>query len=439
MRVADLSGKNVVVWGTGIEGTAAGRWIRRSVDPASLIFIDDAAGTIAGETVFHDVGDIDAALSRADIVVKSAGISLHHPRIQTLIAQGKPVTTLLNLWIAQPRKAKTVLVTGSKGKSTTASLVAHALNALGHKAGLAGNIGFAVSELDESGLEFVVVETSSYQAASLDGACDIGVVVSLFPEHLDWHGSVANYYRDKLQVLARARTRIMSVQARDVIAAEHLGDAFPNEAVTVVGITDGFHFAGGEIKNGAAKIGSLANAYLARPHNLEDVCLALAVIAALGLDPSAALRAMESFQGLPHRQFELGEKDGILYVDDSISTTPQSTIAALNVYRGRRLTLIAGGHDRGIDYAPLIGAFAGRDIAAVICMGPSGKRIFDLLQAKSAPAAHLAATMDDAITFARRLTPSGGVILLSPAAPSYGLFKDFIARGKAFAAASDFT
>ena len=436
MRVADLSGKNVVVWGTGIEGTAAGRLIRRSVAPASLIFIDDAAGTIAGETVFHDAGEIDDALASADIVVKSAGISLHHPRIQVLLAQGKPVTTLLNLWIAEPRKAKTILVTGSKGKSTTASLIAHALNALGCKTGLAGNIGFAVSELDESGLEFVVVETSSYQAASLDGDCDIGVVVSLFPEHLDWHATLANYYRDKLKVLAHARRRILSAQAQGVIAAEHLGDAFPNEAVTVANAADGFHFAGGEIKNGAAKIGSLANAYLGRPHNLEDVCLALAVIDAFGLDPRAALRAMESFQGLPHRQCELGEKYGVLYIDDSISTTPQSTVAALNVYHGRRLTLIAGGHDRGIDYAPLIDALAGRDIAAVVCMGPSGKRIFDLLQAKGAPPAHLAATMGDAVALARRLTPVGGAILLSPAAPSYGMFKDFIERGKAFAAAS---
>ena len=438
MRAADLGGKHVVVWGTGIEGTAAGRLIRRSATPASLTFIDDAAGTIDGETVLHDAGEIDAALARADIVVKSAGISLYHPRIQVLLAQAKPVATLLNLWIAEPRKARTILVTGSKGKSTTASLIAHALNALGRRTGLAGNIGFAVSELDETGLEFIVVETSSYQAASLDGDCDIGIVVSLFPEHLDWHGTVANYYRDKLKVLAHARQRIISSQARDVVSAEHLTDTFPQDAVTITGTPAGFHFADGQIRKGTASIGRLANTYLMRPHNLENVCLALAAIDALGLEPAAALHAMESFQGLPHRQFELGEKDGVLYVDDSISTTPQSTVAALNVYSGRRVTLIAGGHDRGIDYAPLADALAGRDIAGVICMGPSGKRIFDLVQSKGAPPAHLAATMDDAISLARRLTPAGGAILLSPAAPSYGMFKDFIERGSAFAHAAGF-
>jgi UDP-N-acetylmuramoylalanine-D-glutamate ligase len=162
------------------------------------------------------------------------------------------------------------------------------------------------------------------------------------------------------------------------------------------------------------------------------------VLHCLGYDVRAGLQAMHNFVGLPHRQFELGTKDGVLYVDDSISTTPQSAIAAMDVYAGRDITLIAGGFDRGIDYAPLVSYIFKHKINRIICMGPSGLRIFAALEQMGKQGLYQAHTMQEVIALAKRYTPVGGVVLLSPAAPSYGLFKDFIARGKAFAAESGF-
>ncbi|MGC1889512.1 MAG: hypothetical protein WA709_26045 [Stellaceae bacterium] len=160
----------------------------------------------------------------------------------------------------------------------------------------------------------------------------------------------------------------------------------------------------------------------------------------LDLDPAAALEAASEFRGLPHRQKELGEIGGVLFVDDSISTIPESTLAALAVYAGRDITVILGGHDRGIDYGELVEKTVAGAAKAVICLGTSGERIYSLaLQIASRREAdlckiHRAQSMEEAVAYARQVTPPGGVVLLSPAAPSYGQYRDYIERGRDFAA-----
>jgi UDP-N-acetylmuramoylalanine--D-glutamate ligase len=166
----------------------------------------------------------------------------------------------------------------------------------------------------------------------------------------------------------------------------------------------------------------------------------LAVAKSLDLDPAAALEAASGFCGLPHRQQELGEIEGVLFVDDSISTIPESTLAALAVYAGRDITVILGGHDRGIDYGKLVEKAVTGAAKAVICLGNSGERIYSLAQAAAtrrddvACKIHRAQSMEDAVAYARQVTLPVGVVLLSPAAPSYGQYRDYIERGRDFAA-----
>jgi UDP-N-acetylmuramoylalanine--D-glutamate ligase len=160
----------------------------------------------------------------------------------------------------------------------------------------------------------------------------------------------------------------------------------------------------------------------------------------LEIDTAAALEATCGFRGLPHRQEELGEIEGVVFVDDSISTIPESTAAALAVYAGRDIAVIVGGYDRGIDYDGLVEMVLGGAAKTIICLGDSGRRICDLARAVSSRQPNLACTiyqavsMEDAVLFARRVTPPGGVVLLSPAAPSYGYYRDYIERGRDFAA-----
>ena len=146
---------------------------------------------------------------------------------------------------------------------------------------------------------------------------------------------------------------------------------------------------------------------------------------------TAALRAAEDFPPLPHRQQETGEVDGVLFVDDSISTTPEAAVAALDVYRDRAVTLILGGHDRGIDYGNLVARLRVSPPNAAILMDASGRRIHQVLADNAW--AHSAGSMREAVDLAKSLTPRGGVVLLSPAAPSYGTYRSFIERGEDFA------
>jgi UDP-N-acetylmuramoylalanine--D-glutamate ligase len=448
MRAADLGTRRVAVWGLGREGRAAIDFLRQRHAALPLLVLDDAEnghrpdGLGAGIEYAFGADRIAGALANIDIIVKSPGVSLYRHEIQAARATGTHVTSLLNLWFAQRLDLTTVCVTGTKGKSTTASLIAHILARLGRRMALVGNIGVPITGIDSATADIAVIEVSSYQAADFDGLCDVAVLTSLYPEHIDWHLSVENYYRDKINLLNHSRRRIIHRAAAEI--AERFADGSPARQ-EIFADEHGIHYSGIEILDGAAAIGRVRNPYLARPHNRSNLCAALAVAKSLDLDPAAALEAASGFRGLPHRQQELGEVGGVLFVDDSISTIPEATLAALAVYAGRHITVIVGGHDRGIDYGKLAEKAVTGAANAVICLGDSGERIYSLARAAAARRddvackIHRAHSMKDAVEYARRVTPSGGVVLLSPAAPSFGHYRDYIERGLDFAAKAGLT
>jgi UDP-N-acetylmuramoylalanine--D-glutamate ligase len=429
-----MTKRKIVIWGVGREGQAAADFLRTADPQADIRFVDESEGGEKRPDTVRGKDRIGAELLQADLIVKSPGVSLYHPLIVQAKQKNIPVTSLLNLFFSQKNLPKTICITGTKGKSTTSSLLVHVLNKLGKKAVLLGNIGTPVTQTELDGVAYAVIETSSYQAADFAGNCDIALVTSLYPEHLDWHGSLRTYFADKLNLLSHARIKLIDREALATATENNIAIG----SVVTFNDTAGLHVQGGEIYDGPQLIGRPQNAHLARPHNLRNICGVLAVLKTLDFDLKQSLAAMEGFKPLPHRQHELGEKDGVLYVDDSIATMPQSAIAALEFYRDRPVTLIAGGYDRGISYQILIDHILQHKLANVICLGPSGKRIFDGLQAGGYDHAQLADSMEGAVAAARQKTAQGGVILLSPGAPSYGLFKDFVARGLAFAAHSGF-
>jgi UDP-N-acetylmuramoylalanine--D-glutamate ligase len=443
MRAADIGTRRVAVWGLGREGRAAINFLRQRHPSLPLLVLDDTDARRTPKSLGDGIeyacgtGRIAGALANIDVIVKSPGVSLYRREIQAARAAGTHVTSLLNLWFAERLGLATVCVTGTKGKSTTASLIAHMLERLGRRVALVGNIGIPIIGIDRASADIAVIEVSSYQAADFDGQCDIGVLTSLYPEHIDWHLSVENYYRDNINLLNHSRRRIIHCATVEIV--ERFANGSPARQ-DFFSDGHGIHCCGTEILDGATAIGRVRNTYLARPHNLSNLCAALAVAKSLGQDPPAALEAASGFRGLPHRQQELGEIAGVLFVDDSISTIPESTLAALAVYAGRDITVILGGHDRGIDYGMLVEKAVTGAAKAVICLGDSGERIYSLARAVAtrrgdiACEIHRAKSMEEVVTYARQLTPPGGVVLLSPAAPSYGQYRDYIERGRDFAA-----
>ncbi len=440
MKLADLIGKSCVIWGTGKEGLSAAAMLAAHTPPIPFSFVaeQDGPDTITiGDTdapVQRTAAGIRQALNSADIIIKSPGVSLYHPDLAPLRVRGVIITSLLNLFLAEHPDIKVILVTGTKGKSTTSTLLAHTLNTLGHPAIVMGNIGTPLGyEPLPDTLSYLILETSSYQAATLSEPVDVAVMTSLYPEHLDWHKSLPAYYRDKANALQMAKRPVIAAEAyqtlRDVAGITLDSPVICNTPV-------GIHAIGADIYLGPAPIGRLDNAFLARSHNLNNVCTVLAALGTLGLNLKTGLAAMTDFKGLPHRQYELGTKDDILYVDDSISTTPESTIAALEAYAGRPVSLIVGGQDRGIPYDKLVTyAHEHTNIQSILCLGPAGERLHSLMKAK----AHPCPDMDTAVRMAQDSLKGqdDAVILLSPAAPSYGMFKDYIDRARAFAIAAD--
>src|SRR5215471_4550224 len=220
MRVAELGSRRVAIWGLGREGRAAIGFLRKQHPALPLTLFDDRAEARIPEeygnvTPAFGAEAIANALKEVDVVVKSPGISLYRDEIQRARRKGVLITSLLNLWFAEKLALTTIAVTGTKGKSTTASLIAHILRRLGRRVALAGNIGIPVTEISDA--DYAVIEVSSYQAADFDGICDLAVLTSLYPEHADWHVTVERYVRDKINLLSRSKCRIVNSAAADQV------------------------------------------------------------------------------------------------------------------------------------------------------------------------------------------------------------------------------
>ncbi|MEG3633903.1 UDP-N-acetylmuramoyl-L-alanine--D-glutamate ligase [Micromonospora palythoicola] len=442
MRLSDLRGRKVAVWGAGREGRAAVTAIAAH-GPADLVAVDDSANFLtlpwdgplaeAAPLVTGDEGF--ARLAAADVVVRSPGVPQTHPWLMELRRQGATVTQGTSLWMAD-HGDRTIGVTGSKGKSTTSSLISHLLTAVDRPNVFGGNIGVPTLDLPEA--ELYVLELSSYQCSDLTDSPRVAVVTALFPEHLDAHGGEREYYRDKLNLLAYG-PRTVVVNGADPRLAFELGD----RAAVRAGTADSVNVATGP--DGTPWFHRVDQPLFPRAvlplvgrHNEGNLCVALAVLDALGIDlvdrKDALAVAVAEFQGLAHRLTEIADPSGLTFVDDTLATSPYAAIHAIDAYDGRPLTVIVGGNDRGVDYTPLREHLAERELT-VIGIPDSGPRIIGALDGLPKVRTELVDELAEAVQLARQVTPAGGVVLLSPAAPSYGRFRNFEHRSEVFAEA----
>ncbi|HEX7369610.1 MAG TPA: UDP-N-acetylmuramoyl-L-alanine--D-glutamate ligase [Rhodanobacteraceae bacterium] len=439
MRFAELEHADVAIWGYGREGRSVLAALRRRFPdkPLTLYCKPDEAMAV------RDHGDakltiVDAApgadaLSAHAVVIKSPGISAYKPEILAARECGTQFTSGTALWFGENPDARVVAVTGTKGKSTTTAMIAHLARSLGVRTALAGNIGLPLLELDGQHAELWAIELSSFQTGEA-GPVELGVVVSLAEEHLDWHGTRERYVADKLKLADVSRTLLVDAETPLLMqrTATH-----PRRST--FGDERGWHVAEGSIMRGEERVLGLAKLPLHGAHNAHNACAALAAVEGVGLDACAAALALAAFKPLPHRLTSLGLHDGIEWIDDSISTTPDAALAALESLHGREVTLILGGHDRGLDWNAFAQALHARPPHAIVVQGAAGPRIAVALRS-----AGVACEIDDcaelaaAVALARTLTPTDGVVLLSPGAPSFDQFKNYVERGRAFARLAGF-
>jgi UDP-N-acetylmuramoyl-L-alanine---L-glutamate ligase len=442
-RIAALAGRRVAIWGFGREGRAAITALRQRLPQQPLTLFCSAAETAVAHA-FDAALDVrgdepDAAtLATFDVVIKSPGISAYKPALMAAAKQGTRFTSGTALWFGEHgldngTQAHVIAVTGTKGKSTTSALIAHLARALGLRTALAGNIGMPLLELLDQSADLWVIELSSFQTSEA-GSLELGVITSLYEEHLDWHGSRERYVSDKLK-LAQVAQQLL-VNALQPTLLEHTED-HPHRLP--FGKPEGWHVADGFIQRGTREVFPIKQLAAPGLHNALNACAALAALAAVGMDALAAAPALASFRPLPHRLQSLGEHAGCQWINDSISTMPQATLAALDSLPGRQVTVLVGGHDRGLDWSDFIEAVAENPPWAIICSGANGARIAAALhEAEVATEIALADGLDAAVELARKLTPQGGVVLLSPGAPSFDQFRDYAERGRHFAELAGF-
>ena len=418
MNLSALENKRIAIWGMGREGQTSLTFLKKHFPNQKFIIINRDPIETDEEFILED--EMLKHTQEFDVVIKSPGISYYHEHIAKLKDQGIIVTSATNIWFDLPRSGKVIAITGSNGKSTTSALTHHILTEIGRKAALGGNIGTPLLSLPLD-QDYFVVELSSYQTCDLTGVPDIAVLLNLYPEHIQWHRSHEQYYHDKCNLLRRGG---------DINIVNHSEPRTKDIAENSVmfGGDSNIHFKNSSMMDGKDMIGELDGFPLLGDHNLENLSAALSICKMLKLDLAKCLEAAKSYPGLPHRLQIFGPHNGHMFVNDSISTDPEATIAALNALKEKNVTLIVGGEDREQDYQALAEAIDQTNTKA-ICVYETGPRLFDLIKNQDK---QMATSLEDAVLKAKDITDQGGYIVLSPAAPSYDAFNNFEERGEMF-------
>jgi len=432
MKIETLKNKKILILGFGREGKDTFEFLRKIFPEKNFGIADkdkncklQIANCKLRKVKWHLGENYLKALKDYDVIIKSPGIPIHLPEIEGAFREGK-ITSQTEIFF-ENYKGKIVGITGTKGKSTTASLIYKVLKEGGLKVRLAGNIGkpvlnYLISSRED---EILVYELSSHQLYNLKISPHIAVFLNIYPEHLD-------YYKDFNEYLM-AKANITLWQKEDDFLVYNFKDKNVREIVEKsrakkIPIKD--------YSNVLKSIGIKKIPFYGDFYGLNIAC-AIEVGKIFGVNRKKIKRAIERFKPLKHRLEYIGRFKGIKFFNDSLSTIPQTTIAALNSLGEKVQTLILGGYDRGLDFKELAREILRRKIKHLILFPETGDRIWReiLNQTKDdsiLPKAILVQNMRDAVKTAFEITQKGKICLLSPASPSFGLFKDYKERGNLF-------
>jgi len=292
IKIRQLEGRRVALWGWGREGRAAYRAVRARLPqlPLTLFCKTDEASDAhgVGDALLNVETDVTGErLSAFDTVIKSPGISAYKPEALQAASRGTQFIGGTALWFAERPDARAICVTGTKGKSTTTALLAHLLRAGGHRTVLAGNIGLPLLECLDVKAEFWAIELSSYQTRDVAASGvrpDVAIALNVFPEHLDWHGSEQRYVDDKMALMIEGKPRVAVLNANDPRIARL---SLPQSEVHWFGREQDWHLRGDDLYRGQRFIFDTSALPLPGRHNRSNLCAVLTAIDALGLDAVA--------------------------------------------------------------------------------------------------------------------------------------------------------
>lgn len=390
--------KKILILGYGKEGQATERFLKK-YHPTALIGVADK----------KDGPNYLDEQKNYDLVIRSPGISKN--------SITKPYTTATNIFLANINNV-VIGVTGTKGKSTTVSLIYSILKQAGKTAHLIGNIGRPMLNemLKKIGKEDIFVcEFSSYQLDDIEYSPHVSVVLDLFPEHMNYHGNVQNYYNAKKNIIARVTIDDYFVYNPE---SNELKLWAKNSNCKTIPFEQNIPIKDEEIP-------------LIGRHNKENIKAAVTVSHLLNIDNDAIVKAIKEFKPLPHRLQLIGKFKEIIFYDDAISTTPESTILAIESLKDIG-TIFLGGQNRGYDFDKLVEVVIDYKIPNIVLFPDSGEKIFELFKKVSGINFLRTESMEEAVKFAYKYTPQDKICLLSNASPSYSLWKNFEEKGDLF-------
>lgn len=439
----DQPNQTVVILGAARSGVAAAHFLHKR---SFRVFVSDA-GTIAPELQaeleraqipYEAAGHREESLKKADFMVASPGIPLHARPYQ--LAQQYAIPVISEIELAQHfNRHRLIAVTGSNGKSTTVTLLNQLLIAAGYRSACGGNIGTPLISLIEQELDFVVLEISSFQLETTYSLCpEIAILLNLYENHLDRHQTMEAYFA--------AKTRLFQTQSPGEHALLNADNPWCQKLAPKLSAQ--IHWFG---LNAPQKTESrqahldpktlyyrqqalmpLTALALQGQHNRENILAALTAAAILELPAKVCRQVLERFSGIPHRLEKLGQWQGRSFINDSKATNYLAALTALeSLEPPTGVILIAGGLDKGGDFAPLAKMIQQR-VKHVVLMGHSGPNFQQWLTQTGYNQSTVVADMQAAVQLAYAKSSPGDIVLLSPATASYDQYQNFEERGEDF-------
>lgn len=411
------SNPRVIILGFGREGRSSYSFIRKHF-PAMRLTVSDKNNSLSEDSLLSDDrnvelhlgADYQKHLQEFDLIIKSPGVKLHCDKL----SNNTTITSQTDIFL-QCYAQQVIGVTGTKGKSTTVSLIKHFLDASHKDSLLLGNIGVPAFDMVEliKPETLIVYELSAHQLEYLRRSPHVSILLNIFPEHLD-------YFND-LQAYTIAKENIFRYQ-------EHEDILITNSSLkqnVVKSVSQSVYF------DEVIPKYQIPENNLLGEHNVLNIKAAIIALSSLGIEASSVIDSLTQFTGLPHRLENLGCYGGITFINDSISTVPESTLAAVKSIKNIDV-LILGGYDRGLDYNILTDYLINTNISNFVFLGEAGSRMMKLMEASESGKLYHANNLEDVFSIIRNKLKEVRVCLLSPAAASYDMFRNFEHRGDKF-------
>lgn len=400
----------------GREGRSTLNFFQQHIPDAEIAVADRNDPKIDGVTAFYGENYLDA-MKQYDLVMKSPGI----PFCNVTVPENTEITCQTELFMrfAPCRK---IGITGTKGKTTTSTLIHLVLQAAGVPSCLIGNIGVPVLDVfDECEGKTAVIELSCHQLEFMKTSPHIAVFTNLYEEHLDHYNGFEGYAGAKLNITAHQSENDYLIYGDVDGLREYLVDKDIKAKKIPIALDEGD-------RSEFFKRISECNERLVGRHNAQNTFFAATVAKCLGIDDEAVERGIMNFGGIEHRMEPVGVYEGIRFVNDSIATAPKVVMYAVEALKDVD-TLIFGGMDRGLDYSGFIQDLEKSSVRNLIGLPQTGHSICNAMNGKTAKTLYKAEDMEDAVKTAFAVTEKGKTCLFSPAAASYNVYKNFEEKG----------